>query len=149
MLAAILAANDSSGVRRLHLFDTFAGMPDTDEALDLHQAGDFNDTSLEAVRRVVGRQDIVEFHAGYIPHTFTGLDQARIAFVHIDVDIYQSVIDCCEFTFPRLSTGGVMVFDDSGFPPCPGARLAVDEFAARTDTVPIVLPTGQAVIIKL
>lgn len=148
MLAAILAEHDASGSRRLHLFDSFAGMPATDATRDLHHAGDFQDTSLAAVRRVVGRPDVVEFHAGYIPRTFAGLEQARLAFVHVDVDIYQSVVDCCAFTFPRLSSGGVMVFDDYGFPTCPGARVAVDEFAAATGVVPIVLPTGQAIIIK-
>lgn len=148
MIAAILARHDSSGTRRLHLFDTFAGMPETDGVRDLHHAGDFDDTSLEAVRGVVGHEDIVEFHAGYIPQTFAGLEQARLAFVHVDVDIYQSVVDCCEFTWPRLSGGGVMVFDDYGFPSCPGARLAVDEFASTNGVVPIVLSTGQAIIIK-
>lgn len=148
MLAAILGDNDPSGARRLHLFDTFAGMPETDEARDVHAAGDFADTSLDAVRRVVGRDETVEFHAGYIPQTFAGLEDARLAFVHIDVDIYRSVIDATAFTYPRLSSGGIMVFDDYGFPSCPGARLAVDEFAAEAGVVPLVLPTGQAVIIK-
>jgi O-methyltransferase len=148
MLAAILAEHDRSGARRLHLFDTFAGMPETDEVRDLHEAGDFATTSLDAVRRVVGRDDIVKFHPGYIPHTFAGLEDARLAFVHIDVDIYRSVLDSCAFTYPRLSSGGVIVFDDYGFPSCPGARQAVDEFATEAGVVPIVLPTGQAVIIK-
>jgi O-methyltransferase len=148
MLAAILADADPSGARRLHLFDTFAGMPETDAVRDLHEAGDFATTSLDAVRRVVGRGERVEFHPGYIPDTFVGLEDARLAFVHIDVDIYRSVLDSCAFTFPRLSRGGVMVFDDYGFPSCPGARQAVDEFAIDVGAVPIVLPTGQAVIIK-
>ena len=40
--------------KRIHLFDTFAGMPDTDPDRDLHRRGDFGDTSLDAVRRRVG-----------------------------------------------------------------------------------------------
>jgi hypothetical protein len=34
----------------LHLFDTFEGMPETNPELDLHQAGDFEGTSLEDVK---------------------------------------------------------------------------------------------------
>ena len=39
-----------------------------------------------------------------------------------------------------------MVFDDYGFPTCPGAKAAVDEFFHGRKEVPLVLPTGQAVV---
>jgi O-methyltransferase len=41
-----------------------------------------------------------------------------------------------------------MVFDDYGFPTCPGARVAVDEYFRETAAYPLVLPTGQAVVFK-
>jgi O-methyltransferase len=41
-----------------------------------------------------------------------------------------------------------MVFDDYGFPTCPGARKAVDEFFANKPETPIVLDTGQAIAIR-
>jgi O-methyltransferase len=58
------------------------------------------------------------------------------------------VLDCCHFIYPRLLAGGFMVFDDYGFPSCFGARQAVDEFFAGRPEVPLVLPTGQAVVFK-
>lgn len=73
----------------------------------------------------------------------------RIAFAHIDLDIYQSILDSCRFIYPRLSPGGVIVFDDYGFMSCPGAREAVDRFFADKLEIPLVLPTGQAIVIKL
>jgi hypothetical protein len=42
-----------------------------------------------------------------------------------------------------------MLFDDYGFPACPGARKAVDEFFRDRPEAPVVLATGQAVVIKL
>jgi len=48
---------------------------------------------------------------------------------------------------PQFSAGGFF-FDDYGFPTCPGARQAVDEFFADKPEVPLVLPTGQAIVIK-
>ncbi len=42
-----------------------------------------------------------------------------------------------------------MVLDDYGFPTCAGARQAVDEYFAGRETIPIVLPTGPAIIFKL
>lgn len=145
---AALAANIMEVPKHLHLFDTFAGMPETDPSRDLHTRGDFADTSRDEVASVVGHPERCDFHVGYIPDTFASLESASIAFAHIDVDIYRSVIDCAAFIWPRLSSGGFMVFDDYGFPSCPGARSAVDEFFSRSTAVPLCLPTGQAIIFK-
>ena len=148
MLAEFLAAHARPGLK-LHLFDTFSGMPETNEKLDIHLKGDFSDTDLENVRRVVGNPERVEFHPGWIPDTFRNLSDSQVALAHVDVDLYQSVWDCCEFIYPRLTTGGVMVFDDYGFPTCPGARKAVDEFFADKPETPIILQTGQAIAVRI
>jgi len=137
----------------LHLFDTFEGMPETNPELDLHQAGDFEGTSLEDVKNRIysawGKNDErVQFHQGFIPDTFKDLSVDRIAFAHVDVDIYKSVLDSCEFIYPRLATGGFLIFDDYGFPTCPGARKAVDHLFHEKPEFPLVLPTGQALVIK-
>jgi O-methyltransferase len=145
--AMLFAELLSTAGTRLRLFDTFEGMPETDPVKDLHKAGDFSDTSLESVQsRVQG--DFVHFHKGLIPLTFSGLESSRIAFAHVDVDIYHAILACCEFIFPRLCVGGFMVFDDYGFPSCPGARAAVDEFFRERATAPLVLLTGQAIVFK-
>jgi O-methyltransferase len=146
MMAAILKDNCPS--KRLYLFDTFEGMPETDDDKDLHKKGDFSDTSLVAVTNYIGPDYVCVFRKGFMPETFIGLESAQIAFAHIDVDIYKSIIDCLQFIWPRLSYGGFIVFDDYGFPTCPGARLAVDEFFEREACVPLCLPTGQALIFK-
>jgi O-methyltransferase len=66
----------------------------------------------------------------------------------VDVDILDSVKACCEFLYPRLQAGGFLVFDDYGFPSCPGARQAVDRYFRDKREVPLVLPTGQAVVFR-
>ncbi len=137
----------------LHLFDTFEGMPETHPEKDLHQQGDFSDTSLTSVEKQVDTfisdTSIREFHKGIIPQTFKGLENHQIAFAHIDVDIYQAIIDCCDFIYPRLQPGGILVFDDYGFGSCPGAREAVDKFFTDKREIPLVLPTGQAIVYKM
>lgn len=134
--------------RQLRLFDTFCGMPDTNPEKDLHKKGDFSDVSMAEVKRVVGHDELVSYHQGFIPQTFKGLERSQIALAHIDVDIYQSVFDCSQFIFPRLVPGGFMIFDDYGFPSCPGARSAVDTYFKDSKAYPLVLPTGQAVVFK-
>lgn len=121
---AYLLATLANG-RPVKLFDTFTGMPEVSE-YDLHKKGDFADTDLDLVRSTFIAFPNVEIYAGFIPDTFPEDDV--IAFAHVDVDIFQSVWDCCEYIVPRLSPGGVIVFDDYGFPSCPGAKKAVDEF---------------------
>lgn len=146
MMAAML--QEHCPTKRLYLFDTFGGMPETDAEKDWHKEGDFSDTSLDSVAAFVGHKELCVFRKGIIPSTFAGLEAAQIAFAHIDVDIYKSILDSLAFIWPRLSLGGFIVFDDYGFPACPGARAAVDEFFRSQACVPLCLPTGQALIFK-
>ncbi|MGQ0804471.1 MAG: TylF/MycF/NovP-related O-methyltransferase [Actinomycetota bacterium] len=148
--AVLLAQQFQPAGKHLFLFDTFAGMPESaDERVDRHQAGDFDDTSLEAVTRALSRWDTVELCPGLFPGTAGAVEDRTFALVHVDVDIFQSVSDCCEFFYPRLTTGGALVFDDYGQRSCPGARKAVDEFFADKPEHPFYLPTGQCVVWRL
>ena len=146
MLAKII--RESGTDKKLFLFDTFVGMPATDKNRDLHREGDFSDTSAEQVEAFINAPEVAILRKGYIPDTFSGLESNRIAFAHIDVDIYKSVIDSIKFIWPRLSSGGFVVFDDYGFPSCPGVLQAVDEFFAQTLVHPLCLHTGQALVFK-
>jgi O-methyltransferase len=116
------------GHRRLHLFDTFGGMPATNPDHDnYYKGGEFADTSLEAVRGRLPHLERVQFHKGFIPQTFAGLEDLRVAFAHDDVDIHDSIAACCQFLYPRLIPGGIMIFDDYAWSTCAGARKAVDD----------------------
>lgn len=145
-LSKALAASGKT----LHLFDTFAGMPAVREDTDIHRAGDFNDTSLERVRAYLSDCRNVELYQGIFPHTAGPVAQRQFALAHIDVDIYQSVADCCAFFYPRMARGGIMVFDDYGFISCPGVKPAVDAFGrqARDADLPADRPVpGRAALI--
>jgi O-methyltransferase len=135
------------GSKALHLFDTFSGMPETDPRRDRHRQNDFGDTSIEAVSTFVGHEEWITYHKGVISDTFHGLDELAVAFAHIDVDIYRSVLDCCRLVYPCMVAGGIMLIDDYGLPSCSGARQAVDEFFADKPEFPIVFRTAQAAVI--
>jgi len=134
--------------KTLHLFDTFQGMPFHDASKDLHVAGDFRDTSRESVGAFLTDCGNVAFHVGMFADTMPQVAARRFAFVHVDADLYDSVKQCCEFFYPRLASGGIMLFDDYGFVSCPGAREAVDQFFAGKPETPIYLATGQSVVIR-
>jgi len=137
------------GSKLLYLFDSFEGMKEVNGSDNRHLLGDFNDTSLEQVKSVVGTEKFIVYRKGWIPETFDGLEEKLFCFVHIDLDLYQSILDCCEFVYPRLSRGGVIVFDDYGYASCPGALRAITEFFSDKPEKPLALQTGQALIYKL
>ena len=138
--------------RPLHLFDTFVGMPNVASAQrDYHAPGDFSDTSLHDVKSRLRNFPFVVLHPGLMPDTFDEVATVQsYSFVHVDVDIYPSVRACCEWFWPRLRPGGMVVFNDYGiYPYRYAARAAVDEFFAGVSEGSLfVLPTGQAVAMK-
>jgi len=134
--------------KTVHLFDTFAGMPATNSDLDKHLSGEFSDTSLAAVQEHLKDCRNARFYQGLFPATSGPIAQTKFSLVHVDADIYDSVRACCEFFYPRLEKDAVMLFDDYGFPTCPGARKAVDEFFSDKPEVPFYLPTGQCLVVR-
>jgi O-methyltransferase len=135
--------------RAIYLFDTFRGMPETDLTRDLHQAGDFADTSVESVRAYLSEHRNVTCVPGLVPDSLKIVQGRTFSFVHIDLDIYSAIKSACEFFYPRVQPGGILLFDDYGFPSCPGARAAIDEFFADKPEVKISMVTGQCSVRKL
>lgn len=113
--------------RIVHAFDTFNGMPETATKVDVHKAGDFGDTSLEAVRRAFAGHSNISIHAGFFPATAVALVNKKFCLTHFDGDIYQSCKDFISFFWPRMTPGGIMVFDDWEWGNCPGVKKAIDE----------------------
>ena len=146
--ARILTETSQPFAKAVHLFDTFEGMPEVDQSKDIHREGDFSDTSVEAVKRQLGHLENYVIHKGVFPITASAVENERFSLAHIDVDIYKSVLDCCDFFYPRVTSSGLLVFDDYGSESCPGAKMAVDEFFHDKPEAPIYLATGQCLVIK-
>jgi hypothetical protein len=73
----------------LYGFDTFEGMPEVDSNIDVHQAGDFSDTSFEKLSDYFAGTN-VKLIKGRFPDTVSQVPELQYCFVHIDGDIYQS-----------------------------------------------------------
>lgn len=66
---------------------------------------------------------------GFFKESLPTLDpKNKYCFAHIDCDAYTSHHDCLEYIYPRITSGGCIVFDDYGSRAWPGAKKAVDEF---------------------
>jgi O-methyltransferase len=146
MLCRILQGTQKT----LYLFDSFLGLPEPhlehDKTL---QAGELACAVDLVKQQLVDFRNFTEFREGWIPETFHGLENRRYAFAHIDVDFYQSTLDCCIYFYPRLTPGGVLLFDEYGWPSTHGEKVAADEYFADKPERPIALITGQALVLKI
>ena len=117
--------------------------------MDVHRKGDFNDTSLDAVKDLLKGHDGIHYCPGFFPETAVGLKDERFCFVHIDVDIYDSVKAALHFFYDRMAVGGVMIFDDYEMPTCPGVKKAIGEFLEGKKEKLIVTTMFQCMIIRV
>jgi O-methyltransferase len=149
MVRALILNSGSTEQCALRLFDSFAGLPEPRIGIDCHHhLGDFSDTSLSEVRAFVGEDKFIDYRPGWIPETFAGLDHSIIRLAHVDVDLYESTLNCLRYIYPRLVPGGIIVLDDYGFVTCPGVRKAADEFFIDRPDVLLMLPSGQAILVR-
>jgi len=116
----------------LHLFDTFEGLPSDDTSEGGHAKGEFV-ASFKEVMKTLQRYPFIEYHVGFFPDTTKGLEHLYFSFVHVDADIFQSTEAAIEFFLPRMVPGGIMVFDDYDWPPCPGVKELVDKWFPAAD----------------
>lgn len=125
-------------------FDTFTGLPKGHwQESEVHQAGEFGDTSLEEVKQHIGL-DNVTLVKGFFPRSAKAYENEQFALVHCDLDFEKGIQACLDFFWPRLVSGGAVVVDDYGWGNCPGVKKVLDAFGQ-----PIVqLADYQAVIYK-
>ena len=122
---------------RVFALDTFAGMPPTDSAVDLHGEGDFQDADLSEITaaRDAAGLDNLELVQGVFEDTLPGLlaQGHRFVLAHIDCDIYSAVAYTYEATKPHMAPAAYLVFDDSVAPSCIGATEVVEDLVVRRD----------------
>lgn len=115
----------------VYLADTFAGVVKAGAGDPWYRGGEHSDTSPSIVRDLAARLDVdVELLIGVFPdESSAAVDGRRFRFVHIDVDVYQSARDVLLWAWPKLSQGGVVVWDDYGSFECEGvAQLGRELF---------------------
>lgn len=125
---------ESAPAWTLHVYDSFAGLPQK-SAADASVAGDqfrigeltaSKATLIANFRRAGLRLPII--HKAWFSN-LTGADiPNHIAFAFLDGDYYQSIMDSLVLITPKLSPGAVIVVDDYQSSALPGATKAVDDW---------------------
>jgi hypothetical protein len=150
--AFLLADYAIRASRTAYLLDTFDGFAATDlTGLDASKPVEFTDTSIEAVKTVVGDKN-VQFVAGHFPSTASQIpDGARFSLVHIDCDLYAPFKAGLEFFYPRLVRGGFLIMHDYASLHWDGVERAVDDFFADKPEriIPIPDKSGTVIVRKV
>ena len=121
--------------KKLVLFDSFEGLPEVCSFDNHHKKGDFFDANLDIILDYFKKYPNVTIVKGWIPDTLKDYKESSICFAHIDLDLYEGYKSSLEFIWPRLSIGGIVVFDDYYASSCLGAKRAVDEFVKDNNIV--------------
>jgi O-methyltransferase len=125
--------------RRVHLFDSFAGIPlagPEDSELAHKPAGEAK-CSLEDVKKNMRDwgipDELLVYHPGWfqevlpmeMPATLIGrLDPGwRIAVLRLDGDLYRSTKVCMDYLYPLVPPGGYVIVDDFDLSGCKKAIL--------------------------
>lgn len=135
--------------RRHYALDTFEGFPDVISDVDMHEEDGFSDISFIEIQKMFSNFKNISVCKGKFSESFKNIKDELFSFVYIDADLYISTIECCDFFYPRLVKGGIILFDDYLVPDTPGVKKAVDEFFSGKDEIPIILQTCQAMLFKL
>lgn len=124
---AMNAAERNRPLKRLHLFDSFIGLPEATSEVDRNsyevRAGIWTPGTcrllskkelLESCSRIIPAERIV-IHEGWFKDTVAQLpDGQRFAFIHFDGDLYQSTLDAIGGLLEKgaISNGAIICFDD-------------------------------------
>lgn len=123
--------------KNIYLFDTFTGIPYSNEFDNIHKAGDFgykdrnplNFSSFEEVKETLSKYNNISIHKGIFPHeTCKFIYNKKFSLVHLDVDVYKSYKESLDFFYPRMVDNGLILLDDYGISSCEGATKAINEF---------------------
>lgn len=145
--------------RDIYLFDTFSGFDSRDVKIESEISDssqyrrDFSDTSINLVLNKIPQGNRAHVAQGYFPESIDLLEEAdnlNFAFVSIDPDLYEPVLQGLKYFYPRLTPGGAIVVHDYNSAQFPGVKLAVKEYA-RTEgitVVPLSDMHGSVVLIK-
>jgi hypothetical protein len=122
--SALLIANASG--KTVHIFDSFQGLPEPQE-IDMHNKGDFSEPR-KTVEFLFNKYNLnCKIHEGWVPDTFQDCNIEKVAFAHIDMDLYQCTKDAIAFLKPIMVKGGIIIFDDYNWWNCPGVTKALQE----------------------
>jgi hypothetical protein len=146
---------DSLG-KTFWLLDTFAGVDETilPPAEREHvqrrpeRAGSSYVEGVDAAQRNFTTWKNVRIVVGSVPSTLDRIEAETIAYLHLDMNSSTPEVAALEALWPRLTRGGVVLFDDFGYRGFEPQHEAMSAFAQARGLPIASLPTGQGLLLK-
>ena len=104
--------------REIYLYDTFSGIPYDDPVANEWDIGHLANTDYQGICELFPKAHVIK---GIFPDS--AVDMPKVAFAHLDVDAYRSVMECTLYLRPKMERNGIIWYDDS--PVLKGAHKAV------------------------
>jgi len=139
--------------RQYWMFDTFEGVIAEQmtemERDELSRYGEYYSSSVyDEVVHTFSSFPNVRIIKGVVPETLSAFDGGDVAFLHIDMNVAYPEVEALKFFWPKMAPGGVVLFDDYGFPSHEEQKRQLDALAGELDASIMLLPTGQGLLFK-
>ncbi|WP_375404946.1 TylF/MycF/NovP-related O-methyltransferase [uncultured Amnibacterium sp.] len=138
-LANLIRLFEPLSVKRVHAFDTFEGLaefaPEDGPAAAWNGTHVGDEAELRAAIALHGMERELVVHAGDVRRTLPAMLHERpstvFSLVYCDLDLYDPTTAVLAAVADRVPPGGLIVFDEYGWPDFPGEELAANEFLAQ------------------
>ncbi|MGH7196858.1 MAG: TylF/MycF/NovP-related O-methyltransferase [Candidatus Saccharimonadales bacterium] len=141
------------GNKKLHVYDSFAGLPpktseDQSPAGEQFKQGELIATKSQLIKHFKqAGLPLPTIHKGWFEE-FTPDDvPSQISFAFLDGDFYSSILASLRLVWPRLSPGATIIVDDYHTEALPGVRRAIEEWQ-RTHPCTIRTQASLAIIYR-
>lgn len=143
--------------KTFYLLDTFSGVPEDDFSEAERAAGvdvlarsyySSNDDIYHKVEASFSCFDNVILIQGKVPDTLDQVKSEQICYLSIDMNCAAPEVAAMDHLYDKITTGGMVVFDDYGFNAYFNQKIALDQFAKSRGVQILTLPTGQGLLIK-
>jgi len=133
----------------MHLYDAWDAMKKENLLVsELSNVGRYAQLDINVTKKNLFEfKENLTFHQGYIPDSFQQPPDPpkSIVYLHIDLNSSKPTRSALEFFYPRLVSGGIILFDDYGWIGYEDTRKIVDEFFDDKAGILFTSPTGQAI----
>lgn len=151
--------------RNLYLYDTFSGFDKRDVEIEerngyttkdfFNSANYFKRTNfatseeqMNYVKQRLKYPQNAAFRKGYFPESAMSEHDNHFAFVSLDMDLYQPILNGIDFFYPRLNKGGYIMIHDYNHKEFQGIKKALSEAEKKFGTIPKVpLPDQGGTIV--
>ena len=137
--------------KKYYLLDSFEGLQDKNllpvETRALENYKRFG-SYYEEVKEKFKEFKKMTIIQGFVPETLSELNVDKVCFVSIDFNCVEPEKEALSFIWDKVVKGGIIIFDDYGFPGHDPQKLSHDEFAQSKDCLIYTCPTGQGILIK-